>query len=86
MINIVVVVDKLYYYILKNELVFYRLCILVIININVLINKFFVIFWYDKNLFCINEFWLVGVWFYRNVLVIGRREILVLDFEVYFGV
>lgn len=86
MINIVVVVDKLYYYILKNELVFYRICILVIININVLINKFFVIFWYDKNLFCINEFWLVGVWFYRNVLVIGRREILVLDFEVYFGV
>lgn len=83
MINIVVVVDKLYYNILKNELVFY---ILVIININVLINKFFVIFWYDKNLFCINEFWLVGVWFYRNVLVIGRREILVLDFEVYFGV
>lgn len=86
MINIVVVVDKLYYYILKNELVFYRLCISVIININVLINKFFVIFWYDKNLFCINEFWLVGVWFYWNVLVIGRREILVLDFEVYFGV
>lgn len=86
MINIVVVVDKLYYYILKNELVFYRLGISVIININVLINKFFVIFWYDKNLFCINEFWLVGVWFYRNVLVIGRREILVLDFEVYFGV
>lgn len=86
MINIVVVVDKLYYDILKNELVFYRLCILVIINTNVLINKFFVIFWYDKNLFCINEFWLVGVWFYRNVLVIGRREILVLDFEVYFGV
>lgn len=86
MINIVVVVDKLYYNILKNEFVFYRLCISVIININVLINKFFVIFWYDKNLFCINEFWLVGVWFYRNVLVIGRREILVLDFEVYFGV
>lgn len=85
MINTVAVVDKLHYDTLKNELVLYRLCTPVIINTNVLINKFSVIFWHDKNLFCTNEFWLAGVWFHRNVPATGRREIPASDSEVHPG-